>query len=298
MADFGTAQFNTAQQISNSMNGNSQPIQGSAGTGFFSSIPFIGSMIDTAINGANSRVQQNRANQANLNLAKYQYDLQQQQYDKANAYNTPAAQMQRFKDAGLNPNLIYGQGNPGNSPNVLPQYHAPEMRYNAPSMVNTSNAIGAYQDFQIKKAQTDNLQAQKANIMQDTSNKAIIQAMNLLNMERTKAGKPYWSEQEEAKTETMKNQRDVNWTRANLNDTQNELAKYNVEMAKTKTQNFSNIIRLSIANADANLKKTLQETTGKVLQNWWQQAENSLYLPSKIVNAIGTIGGTISKFQK
>ena len=28
-----------------------------------------------------------------------------------NAYNTPKAQMQRFKEANLNPNLIYGQTN-------------------------------------------------------------------------------------------------------------------------------------------------------------------------------------------
>lgn len=32
-----------------------------------------------------------------------------------NEYNTPAAQMQRMKDAGLNPMLFYQQGNPGNS---------------------------------------------------------------------------------------------------------------------------------------------------------------------------------------
>lgn len=32
-----------------------------------------------------------------------------------NEYNSPQAQMQRLKDAGLNPNLIYGQGTTGNS---------------------------------------------------------------------------------------------------------------------------------------------------------------------------------------
>lgn len=30
-------------------------------------------------------------------------------------YNSPAAQMQRFADAGLNPNLVYSQGNSGNA---------------------------------------------------------------------------------------------------------------------------------------------------------------------------------------
>lgn len=34
--------------------------------------------------------------------------------EEQNAYNTPRAQMQRLKDAGLNPNLMYQQGNTGN----------------------------------------------------------------------------------------------------------------------------------------------------------------------------------------
>lgn len=34
-------------------------------------------------------------------------------FARDSAYNSPSAQMQRFKDAGLNPNLIYGQGTPG-----------------------------------------------------------------------------------------------------------------------------------------------------------------------------------------
>lgn len=35
---------------------------------------------------------------------------QEAMYNKNNAYNTPAAQMQRLKDAGLNPDLVYGDG--------------------------------------------------------------------------------------------------------------------------------------------------------------------------------------------
>lgn len=39
-------------------------------------------------------------------------------WNMQNEYNTPANQMKRFQDAGLNPNLIYGQGNPGNASNT------------------------------------------------------------------------------------------------------------------------------------------------------------------------------------
>lgn len=37
-------------------------------------------------------------------------DWQEAMYNKNNAYNSPAAQMQRLKDAGLNPDLVYGDG--------------------------------------------------------------------------------------------------------------------------------------------------------------------------------------------
>ena len=34
----------------------------------------------------------------------------EQMYEKNNSYNSPAAQMQRLKDAGLNPDLMYSRG--------------------------------------------------------------------------------------------------------------------------------------------------------------------------------------------
>lgn len=40
-----------------------------------------------------------------------------------NEYNTPSNQMKRLKEAGLNPNLMYGKGTVGNS-TTLPQYNA------------------------------------------------------------------------------------------------------------------------------------------------------------------------------
>lgn len=36
-------------------------------------------------------------------------------WHRNNEYNSPKAQMQRYKEAGLNPQLIYGQGTPGNA---------------------------------------------------------------------------------------------------------------------------------------------------------------------------------------
>lgn len=49
-----------------------------------------------------------------------------------NTYNSPSSQMARYQQAGLNPNLIYGQGNSGNAgpiptPDVQPaNFRAPK----------------------------------------------------------------------------------------------------------------------------------------------------------------------------
>lgn len=47
----------------------------------------------------------------NLNLAKQQNSWNLAQWNRENAYNSPAAQMARYKSAGLNPDLMYGQQN-------------------------------------------------------------------------------------------------------------------------------------------------------------------------------------------
>ena len=46
-------------------------------------------------------------------------------WNMENAYNTPSAQMQRYQDAGLNPNLIYQQENTAGAINT-PQFVAPQ----------------------------------------------------------------------------------------------------------------------------------------------------------------------------
>lgn len=56
--------------------------------------------------------EENQANRDwNLNLAKQQNQWNIDQWNRENAYNSPAAQMARYKAAGLNSDLIYGQQN-------------------------------------------------------------------------------------------------------------------------------------------------------------------------------------------
>ena len=65
--------------------------------------------IDTQIAAQQYENEKNR--EYNLNLAKMQNQWNIEQWNRENTYNSPAAQMARYKAAGLNPDLIYGQQN-------------------------------------------------------------------------------------------------------------------------------------------------------------------------------------------
>ena len=54
----------------------------------------------------------------------------EQMYEKNNSYNSPAAQMQRLKDAGLNPDLMYSRGDLGNATAPEAPAQSPTPRYN------------------------------------------------------------------------------------------------------------------------------------------------------------------------
>lgn len=81
----------------------------------WSAIASIAGNIASNANINNQISEQKRENQANrdwnLNLAKLQNQWNIDQWNRENAYNSPSAQMARYKAAGLNPDLIYGQSN-------------------------------------------------------------------------------------------------------------------------------------------------------------------------------------------
>lgn len=83
----------------------------------------------------------------NKKLAEQQNQYNIDMWKMQNEYNSPQAQMQRFKDAGLNPNLIYGQGTSGNASSA-PQMVTPE----APDFTEDMRKIG--QAFNIEGLKT------------------------------------------------------------------------------------------------------------------------------------------------
>jgi len=114
-------------------------------------------------------------NAANLFISGQQYKRQRKDalefWHMQNTYNSPQEQMKRFAAAGLNPNLIYGRGESGNSGPVEipeaspPQWRSAEFQGNAGSTTMANMLMQA--DLKIKNAQANNLQAQGDLIRQD-----------------------------------------------------------------------------------------------------------------------------------
>ena len=98
----------------------SSPSGGGGYGGAVSAIVNLG----TAIYSAEQQKRLQKQNiRANREMAEYQYSKELEMWNRMNDYNSPESQMQRFAAAGLNPNLIYGQGNSGNA-STMPHYQA------------------------------------------------------------------------------------------------------------------------------------------------------------------------------
>lgn len=135
----------------------------------------IGAIIGAAADIGSSLINRKAVqdtNRAQMQLSQYSYQKDEEMWNKSNiynqalweqqnAYNSPAAQMQRSTDAGINPNLMFGQGSstgnagamPGGS--QLPQFNMPQLQAPTVDLPNILGQLGQYQDIRQKKTQNN-----------------------------------------------------------------------------------------------------------------------------------------------
>jgi len=141
-------------------------------------------LIGSFINNYAAKQAQERENKANRQMAEYQYSKDLEMWNRQNEYNNPQSQMERFKAAGLNPNLIYGQGNAGNA-STLPKYSAPTIKKRA-GLPDIQGVIPAYQDYELKQAQTDNVTANTRLQEEKATSEAVNRAMGQFHLDKNK----------------------------------------------------------------------------------------------------------------
>lgn len=107
----------------------------------------------------------NRAYKQDLNMWNKQNEYNLKLWNLQNEYNLPRNQVQRLKDAGLNPNLLAGNASAGGTAAAVqkgdtPRYQAPRANFNY-TPLKTPDVLGMYQNFRLADAQIDNVKAQE-----------------------------------------------------------------------------------------------------------------------------------------
>jgi len=209
-------------------------------------------------------------NQANMQLAQYQYSKDIEMWNKGNLYNSPEAQMQRLKSAGLNPNLVYGNGAVGNSAGQLPKFNAPQMQYNYRPPVDIPGMLSMFQDFQLKNAQIDNLKEQRSAIQEGTTLKSL---------------------QGELLSGTMYDRKQQEFLKAHKLDREQQLLNQKVQMNQQSWPYSLEFIKGRNLQQSSAINKMIQETQLKKLQTDW-------YTTNIIGGLVGRIAPAVSNMFK
>jgi ribosomal protein L25 (general stress protein Ctc) len=188
-------------------------------------------------------------------------------FERVNAYNHPQQQMIRLKQAGLNPNLVYGKGADNTSAMVRSSNlnKSTPTAYQIPETPPIQVAQG-FMDMKLKQAQTDNLgiQAelmQKEALLKDVNATKVLQetATNKFQLEQAQSLKDIVVEQaklnvENTKATTAGTQQSTLLTAAKIQET-----AQNMQLAVRADE------RAKLANA-ANVASTLQQIAQRKLE--------------------------------
>lgn len=251
--------------------------------------------VGSLLGGLGSSAMNNKAvqdtNKANMEIAKYQTQWQQQENEKAyqrslnmwnlqNEYNSPTQQMARIRAAGLNPNLVYGNGVTGNSAGSTPQYEP--AKFNAPTMqayrgwnLGISDAISQFLAYRTVKAQVDNMEAQNGLIRQQTATEATRQANIAASTSRSEFDLNMAKELKDVSVSSAiadMNQKQAGaaqgWTKANREVIQYELDKAlfdnKIKLSNQEYLKALQFVRQLIQDNDINaFRNEMERVTGK-----------------------------------
>lgn len=196
----------------------------------------IGGIISGAANliqGAADRRQQTKNIQdqknANRELAQYGYGMDLEQWKRQNAYNTPLSQMERFKEAGLNQNLIYGQGTSGNA-SGSPTFNEATTDHMGKKAMQFSGALPAYNqqmqnnlDLKQKEANIYKTEQEGDNEMRH----GVLQGYE--NALKHQEANTRWNLDKEYR-QSMKNTMDMQMAKLRAQNTANQNAKLDLEV--------------------------------------------------------------------
>lgn len=222
---------------------------------------FAGNLYQGHKNRQVAKYNTDRTIQANKEMAEYAYSKDLDMWNKSNKwnldrwneqnlYNSPEQQMERYKEAGLNPNLIYGTGTTSAGNTNLPstsqtaKYQAPkqEYRYQPGQM---GSALAMYQDTKMKSAQID--QVKELTQTQTLENQLRMGRIDSQLQQAKNEAKKSGNQAEVSRIEMMERQ----WSWAN----QINIQKFASELTKSQMEAKTATNRQRISRWEAQLAK-------------------------------------------
>lgn len=248
-------------------------------------------LINTAANSINNAA--NIAAQSNINRRTREWNEKMYGQQRADAmadwnlqneYNSPTSQMARLREAGLNPNLVYGKG-ADNTAGVVRSSSTPAWNPEAPKFDFQSPFNDMY-NFEMRQAQIDNLKVQNTVNVQEALLKAaqteqVAQntTTSVFDLQQKNALAPYVLEASQANVRKLN--ADVDFTRSqntradqqmllnaakNKQDIQESLSRMASEASRRETDKYQRSLLLSqqqsierdkhLKDLDINLKRT------------------------------------------
>lgn len=237
---------------------------------------------------------QGRMNKKTRDFSREMYEKQKADnlayWHMQNDYNSPQAMMSRFKEAGLNPNMIYGNAGNNSASNVH-SATPPAWSPRAPQF-DLSSPMSSYFDVAMKSAQLDNVKAINNKILMET--KAIAAQAGLRESELNfsqqffgnRAGKMGYDAQKARQSTDL--QELLQNPDAVIGDNDNARSSIAYRMAYAKLQNLG---------IDTQIKQAI--SSGKSIENLMKQLEYNLSkngINAKDPTWIRAIGTIISNY--
>lgn len=219
-------------------------------------------------------------NAANLKLAQYQNDWNLAQWNRQNAYNTPAAQRARYEEAGINPYFALGNMSSGNAESLMSAdmsnqqsgAEAYNMKAQGSQQLGASISSAANQFFntQYQQEQTKALQIQNTENLLSMNKR--VQGLEYDNAAKKMANELYNANMRSLMNIT-KNQERESYARVAQANLQTVGSQYDIA-AKSFTNKF--ILPANRDIAQMTIGKMVSEIAYQKAQEKWTEKQTSL----------------------
>lgn len=218
--------------------------------------------------------------EAEQQFVQQQYEQQRRDnradWERQNEYNHPLEQMNRLRQAGLNPNLVYGKGADTTAGSI--QSATPGRVDFKPSQLPQQIA-GLVQNIRMNKAQTDNIAANTTVALAQRNN---LESITAKNLQETAKSEFELQQAKELKEGIIERQKIDNFAlrqgiELNLKDYDLRKLQMDINEARLSLDKAKN--KQDIEESGQRIAESIKRTSGIALSNAYQKMKNEELFP-------------------